>query len=148
MGRKGKYETHVKPFLPQIAEWFELLSESQIAGKLGISVASFENYKKAYPELRECMKRSKEHLAEELKKNLKKKAQGFYYEESRTYVKREGGKTVKITETFKKYAQPDTGAIHLLLKNIDDEWRNDDRASYDMKREKIELEKQKAENDW
>jgi len=51
---------------------------------------------------------------------------------------------VKVEET-EKYAAPDTGAIHLLLKNLDDNWRNDDKATMDMKREKLELDKQKAE---
>ena len=147
MGRKSRYETHVKPFLAQITEWYELLTEEQIAKKLGISVASFENYKKKYPELQECLKNGKEHLIEELKSTLKKKAKGFYYEETKTYIRQENGKEVKTIEKNKKYAQPDTGAIHLLLKNLDENWRNDDRATYELKREKMELEKQKAEAD-
>lgn len=148
MGRKGRYETHVQPFLPQIAEWYGLLNEGQIAKKLGISVASFENYKKEHQELRDCLKHGRENLIEELKKTLKKKAMGFSYEETKTYIKEEGGKSVNIIEKYKRYAQPDTGAIHLLLKNLDDDWRNDDKVSVDLKRKKMELEKQKAENDW
>lgn len=148
MGRKGRYETHVQPFLPQIAEWYELLTEGQIAKKLGISVASFENYKNQHQELRDCLKHGRENLIEDLKNTLKKKARGFTYEETKTYIKEEGGKSVKIIEKYKRYAQPDTGAIHLLLKNLDDTWRNDDKVSVDLKREKMELEKQKAENDW
>ena len=145
MGRKNKYETHVQPFLNDIAEWYELLTEQQIAKKLGVSVASFENYKNQYPELRDCLKNGKEHLIEELKSSLKKKAKGYFYEETKTYVKEEKGQTVKIIEKYKRYAQPDTGAIHLLLKNLDETWRNDDQVTVDMKREKLDLDKQKAE---
>ena len=147
MGRKGRYETHVQPFLNDIAEWYGLINEDQIAKKLGISVASFEKYKNEHPELRESLKKGKEDLIEELKATLKKKAKGFYYEETKTYIKQENGKEVKTVEKHKKYAQPDTGAIHLLLKNLDDTWRNDDKATQDMKKEKLELDRQKAENE-
>lgn len=147
MGRKGRYETHVQPFLNDIAEWYGLINEDQIAKKLGISVASFEKYKNEHPELRESLKKGKEDLIEELKTTLKKKAKGFYYEETKTYIKQENGKEVKTVEKHKKYAQPDTGAIHLLLKNLDDTWRNDDKATQDLKKEKLELDRQKAENE-
>ena len=141
MGRKSRYETHVKPFLADISEWYELLTEEQIAKKLGVSVASFENYKRQYSELRECLKSGREHLIEELKITLKKKAKGFHYTETKKYIKQEGDKKVQIVETYERYAQPDTGAIHLLLKNLDETWRNDDKATIDIKREKLELDK-------
>ena len=44
MGRKNKYETHVKSRLADIAEMIQLLNEDQIAKQLGISRRSFENY--------------------------------------------------------------------------------------------------------
>lgn len=148
MGRKSKYETHVKPYLSQIEEWYQDLDEQQIAvERLGIAVSTFENYKKKYPELREALKNGRQHLVGDLKASLKKKAKGFYYEETKTSIRQEGGKEVKIIEKYKKYAQPDTGAIHLLLKNYDPTWTNDDQTTIDLKREQLELAKQKAEND-
>lgn len=148
MGRKGKYETHVKPYLQQISEWYQDMDERQIAvERLGIAVSSFENYKKKYPELREALRKGKEQLISELKASLKKKAKGFTYEETKTTIRDEGGKKVTTIEKFKKYAQPDTGAIHLLLKNIDPSWTNDDQTTIDLKREQLELARQKAEND-
>lgn len=147
MGRKSRYETHVQPFLEDIKEWYQLLTEGQIAEKLGISVASFENYKKKYPELVEALKDGRTHLVEELKGTLKKKAQGYYYEETKTVIRKEGGKELQMVEKYKRYAQPDTGAIHLLLKNLDEDWRNDDKATMDMKRERLEMDKTKAENE-
>ena len=148
MGRKSKYETHVKPYLSQIEEWYQDLDEQQIAvERLGIAVSTFENYKKKYPELREALKKGRQHLVGELKASLKKKAKGFYYEETKTSIRQEGGKEVKVIEKYKKYAQPDTGAIHLLLKNYDSTWTNDDQTTIDLKREQLELAKQKAEND-
>ena len=147
MGRKNRYDTHVKPFLSQISEWYEILTEAQIADKLGVSVASFENYKKQYPELQKVLQNGKRTLIEDLKSTLKKKARGFYYEETKTSIKQENGRRVEVIEKYNRYAQPDTGAIHLLLKNLDESWRNDDQATLDLKREKMELDKQKAENE-
>lgn len=148
MGRNNKYQTHVRPFLKDIPEWYETLTEAQIARKLGVSVASFENYKNQYEELREALKNGRETLVEDLKASLKMKARGFHYTETKTVIRKEGGKDVKIIEKYEKYAVPDTGAIHLLLKNLDPTWRNDDAETMALKREKLELDKQKSESDW
>lgn len=147
-GRKGRYESHVEPFLDKIPEWYEFLNEGQIAKKLGISRCSFEKYKKEHPELQEALRHGKEELVESLKATLKKKAAGYYYEEVKTIVREDGGTTMKVIEKYKKYAHPDTGAIHLLLKNLDETWRNDDKATMDIKRGQLELAREKEENKW
>lgn len=148
MGRKSKYETFVQPYLKEISEWYTELDEKQIATeKLGIAVSTFENYKKKYPELKEALKRGKSELVSELKSSLKKKARGFYYEETKTCIREENGKQLKVIEKYKKYAQPDTGAIHLLLKNIDDSWHNDDLETINMKKEQLKIAREKMEND-
>ena len=150
MGRKNKYETHVQPYLSEIPKWYETLTEGQIAAKLGVSSSSWENYKNAYPELMACLRKGKEILIDELKGNLKKKAQGYYYTETKkTFAEDENGRVIggyKV-EQYEKYAAPDTGAIHLLLKNLDDDWHNDDKQTMDLKREQLELARQKAEAD-
>lgn len=149
MGRKNKYETHVKPYLNQIQEWYEDLDERQIADQLGIAVSTWEKYKNQYPELREVLKKGKQHLVSELKTSLKKKAKGFYYEETKTCIREVGGKQVKVIEKYKKYAQPDTGALHLLLKNLDENWHNDDQVTIDIKKKQLELTERKVDqNDW
>ena len=150
MGRKSRYETHVKPYLNQIQEWYEDLDERQIAvDKLGIAVSTWEKYKKENPELRDVLKRGKQQLVSELKTSLKKKAKGFYYEETKTCIRELGGKQVKTIEKYKKYAQPDTGALHLLLKNLDDNWHNDDKATLDLKQKQLELTERKIEqSEW
>lgn len=151
MGRKNKYETHVKPYLKEIPKWYETMTEGQIAKRLGIAPSTFELYKTKYSELVECLSRGKEILIDDLKDSLRKKARGFHYTETkRTYMETEAGEqvgAVRIEQT-EKYAAPDTGAIHLLLKNLDDDWRNDDKATMDLKREKLELDKQKSEDTW
>lgn len=148
MGRKSKYETFVQPYLKEISEWYTELDERQIATeKLGIAVSTFENYKKKYPELKEALKRGKSELVSELKSSLKKKAKGFYYEETKTCIREVDGRQVKTIEKYKKYAQPDTGALHLLLKNLDESWHNDDIETINMKKEQLKIAREKMEND-
>lgn len=150
MGRKDRYETQVQPRLSEIPEMVGTMTEEQIAKQLGISRRSFERYKQQHEELRAALKKGREDLVRDLKMTLKRKAKGFYYTEKKTTVRESEreGKTV-IVETFEKYAQPDTGAIHLLLKNLDETWRNDDRETMDLKRQRLEMEKEKNEaNNW
>ena len=145
MGRKSKYETHVRPFIDDIKKWIIDLNEGQIAEKLGITQASFDKYKKEHEELREALIKGKQDLVFELKDTLKKKAHGFYYTETKTYIRHENGTDVKTIEKHEKYAQPDTGAIHLLLKNLDKDWHNDDSITLEMKRLQAEIDKEKLE---
>ena len=145
MGRKSKYELNIRPYLKDIPKWYETMTEAEIAKKLGVSVASFENYKNRYPELVEVLHSAKEELVENLKASLKKKALGFSYKETKKVLRSVDGKDTKLIEEYERYSPPDTGAIHLLLKNLDDTWRNDDQMTVDFRREKLELEKMKAE---
>lgn len=146
MGRKNKFETHIRPHLAEIPKLYTTMTEGQIAKYLGVSASGFENYKRQYPELREALRVSKDSLAEELRSVLKKKAMGFYYEEEKTVTRTENGNEVVTTERTKKYAQPDTGAIHLLLKNIDREWHNDDVRTLELKEKQVEIQQQKADD--
>ena len=147
MGRKNRYESHVLPYLDQIPKWFESMTEYEIAAKLGVSTSSFEKYKTEHPELVAALKSGKEVLIEELKDSLKMRARGFHYKETKRIIRNVDGVETKVIEEYEKYSPPDTGAIHLLLKNLDDNWRNEDRATMDLKREKMELEKTKAEEE-
>ena len=144
-GRKNKYETHVLPYLEKIPKWYLTRTEAQIAKKLGITPQSWIKYKDQHPELAECLKSSQEDLIDELKCNLKKKAQGYYYEEFTETKIDEGDKIIEKTEKKRRYAHPDTGAIHLLLKNLDPEWHNDDKQTMDIKRQQTEIMKQRAD---
>lgn len=145
MGRKPKYETNIQPHLKDIAEWVREMNERDIARKLGVAVSSWENYKNAHPELAEALRKGRKSLADELKETLKMKAKGFHYKETKRVIRKEGNKEFKVVEEYEKYSPPDTGAIHLLLKNLDDEWRNDDAVTIKLKQQKADLEKEKAE---
>ena len=51
MGRKGRYETHVLPYLNEIKAWYEDLDEKTIATKkLGIAISTWEKYKQEHPD--------------------------------------------------------------------------------------------------
>jgi hypothetical protein len=147
MGRKGRYESHVQPYLKDISEWYGEMDEGSIAKRLGIATSTFESYKKKYPELREALKKGKQELISDLKSSLKKKAKGYFYEETKTSIRQDdNGHEIKVIEKYKKYAHPDTGAIHLLLKNLDPEWRNDDSATLELKKEQLNIARERAEN--
>jgi hypothetical protein len=122
-------------------------TEQQVAKKLGIAYSSWCLYKEKHPEFSEILKKAHNDLAEDLKSVLIKKAKGFEYTENKKVVKNENGKKTTVLEEYTRFAQPDTGAIHLLLKNIDPEWHNDDKATLDLKKEQLELAKKKQEAD-
>lgn len=147
MGRKNKYETHVQPHLEEIPKWYETMTEGQIAARLGVSSSSWENYKNAYPELMACLRKGKEILIDELKATLKKKALGYDYPEIKEKSEPDEYGEMQVVERTVtiKHVVPDLGSIHLLLKNLDDTWRNDDKPTMDLKREQLDLAKQKAE---
>lgn len=152
MGNKSKYEELVIPHLKDITKWTEDLTDAEIAERLNISRRTFATYKKEHPELREAIEKGKKVLVQQLKDTLKKKAKGFYYEEVKT-VKIHNPDAdadqewIERIEVNRKYAQPDTGAAHLLLKNLDPTWHNDDRETMDIKKKQVELQKQKLEQD-
>ena len=115
--------------------------------KLGVSISAFTVYKRDHPELVKALQDGMEELRVELKDALKKKAKGFMYEETKTTRKIEGGKVVGMTvEKYEKYAPPDTDAIHLLLKNIDPNWKNDDDRTYELKKKQVEIAEKKADD--
>ena len=123
-------------------------TEGQIAKKLGITQRTFTTYKKDHAELQEALISGRDALITDLKKTMKQKAKGFTYTETKRTVREIDGKRTVLIEEFERYAQPDTGAIHLLLKNLDETWRNDDKATMDIKRGQLDLAREKEENKW
>ena len=149
---KSKYDSHVKPHLKEITKWTEDLTDEQIAEKLKISRRSFIEYKKQHPELVEALEKGKKKLVQEIRDTLKKKAKGYYYEEVKTIKihnpdDEADQEWIERIEINRKYAQPDTGAAHLLLKNLDPVWRNDDMETMKLKKKQVELQQQKLDQD-
>lgn len=149
MGRKSLYESNVQPRLEEITELTKTMTEAQIASVLGVSVAAFEKYKTEHEELREALKKGREVLVTELHDALRRKALGFTFTETKKIIRNVEGVRTQVIEEYERYSPPDVGAIHLLLKNFDADWVNDDKTTINLKREKLELERLKMEmNDW
>ena len=135
-GRKSKYFTHVEPYLDNISEWSESMTEAQIAKKLGVGKTAFNDYKMKYPKLMEAIKKGRQNLVIELKSVLIKKARGYMYEEKKIITDSDG---YTRKEVIQKYAQPDVASINLLLKNYDKEnWANDPQV-IELRKKELEL---------
>lgn len=149
-GRKGKYETYVKPHFEKIEKWLNGgASEAQVAEALGISYASFNNYKRDYKELREICEKPRVGVVLELRSALVKRALGYEYEEKKQYITKDAeGKQKVHTEIMTKQALPDTTAIFGALNLYDPEYVKDKKA-HELKEQELELRKQMAEaKDW
>lgn len=144
MARTNEYDRRVKPQLDKIKEWAGFLSERDICNKLGITQQTFGKYKKQFAELQTVLDEGRKELVAELKSTLKQKAKGFRYTETKKTIRVVDGVKTQVVEEYEKYSAPDVAAIHLLLKNLDEEWRNDDKPTMKLKAEKLELEKQKG----
>lgn len=148
-GRKGKYFSDVQPYLEDISKWAdEGLTEILIAKNLGISTATFYDYKNKHPEFSEAIKKGRAPLISRVRGALVKRAEGFNYEERKTYHKKDEvtGNNTSYVEITQKYCAPDVAAINLFLKNYDkDNWANDPQ-NLELKRMELELRKKIAED--
>jgi hypothetical protein len=140
---KSKWQS-VKEKLVLVEKWArDGLTEIQMAKNLGISKATFEEYKKQHPDFLAALKKGKEVFITEVENALAKRALGFEHEEAKTYVKKDDdGKTVRYQEITKKYYPPDVAACSLLLKNKDRGNWSDNPMKTDMDRELLELKKE------
>lgn len=122
---KLKYD---KRNFPLLAEGWarQGLSDKQIAKNLKISVETFYQYVKKYPEFSEALKKGKEPVDVSVENSLLKKAIGYEVEETITEMKirEDGSEYPSVIRKMKKHIQPDTGAIAFWLKNRrPDLWR-------------------------
>ena len=115
------------------------LTEEQICKNIGVSVATFNGFKKKQPELVKALKKGKEVAITEVENALFKKALGYDYEEIKTSIRMVDGVETKFTEKTRKHLAPDVAACSILLKNKDKERGWSDNP------QKIELEKQMFE---
>ena len=148
MGRPSVYDDRIKPYLPQIHEWIQEKSENQIAKILGVSISAWRKYREEHAEFKEALKRGRDDLVKTLYNTLIKKAEGFTYTESKTIEELDpntGQFVVVRKETYTKAALPDVAALNLLLKNYDREnWANDPQM-LEIRKQEIEIQRQKAE---
>lgn len=168
-GRKGRYATHVRPYLNEITEMRRTMTFSQIAANLGVGLSTFQYYTTIYPELADALKKGEQNLVSDLRGALITRAQGYEYEEKKVVTEEvrwdedmymalidagftpaqiKRGKLVK-TEVSYKHMPADVASLNLALKNYDKEnWSNDPQMLEIRKKELALREKQVENNNW
>ena len=109
---KGKYKYWLTPEgLLKLEGWTrDGLTEEQIAGNMGISRSTLNEWKKLYPDISDTLKKGKEVVDRQVENALLKRALGYRYDE----VTMENGiETKRVT----KEVVPDTTAQIFWLKN-------------------------------
>lgn len=145
MGRKSKYDTDIKPYLKQIAEWKRNgATNDQIAEQLGVGRSTFFDAINKYSDLADALRKSQAEFVADLKGELARLAFKHVLKTKKVYKKQENGVEVTYTEMTEKDVDGSITAINLLLKNNDKEWA-DDPKNLELKRQELELKKMLAE---
>ncbi|QRN86024.1 hypothetical protein JR334_01970 [Clostridia bacterium] len=133
----------VKDKLTLVEKWArDGLDEKQIATNLGISKSTLELYKKEHSDFSDSLKRGREPFLAEIENALAKRARGFKYEESKTYIKEDKDGVTRYTEKTEKYQPPDVAACNIILKNKDKKNWCDNPQKLDIERELLEFKKE------
>lgn len=150
MGRPSKYETNVKPFFDEIKSAVERgVEENKIAKNLGVSVASWCEYKLKYPEFAELFKideAKRREIIDKLDGALMKAALGYFETDEKTYIDQIDGKEKKHIERTKKYYPPNVTAIFGAYNRFDPNYVKD-RAYYELRVKELELKQMSIEMD-
>ena len=147
MGRPSRYEKEIKPHLEEIRKAVEAgATDKEIAKAFNISESTIYEYKKKYPQFLEAFARGREQVVIEIKAALLKKALGFTYEEEKKVGRKDkDGENIVLVEKYKRYSAPSETAAAMLLRNYDADWRDNDKASAEIKRQEADLRKAIAE---
>ena len=126
MGIKSKY-TEDPEFYNIIAEGLarDGKTDVEIAESLKITERTLNDWKKRYSGFKTALKTGKEVVDRGVENSLLKRANGYEYEEVKTYVSEVDGKTTKRIEKVTKHVSPDVTAQIFWLKNRQPEkWRD------------------------
>lgn len=147
MGRPSRYDAEIKPHLTEIENAVKSgATDKEIADAFGMSVSSIYEYKRKYKEFSQAFARGRKRIVYEIKAALLKKALGFEYQEEKTVAKKDKeGKNIVLIEQYKRYCVPSETAAAMLLRNYDENWRDNDKASAEIKKQETELRKAIAE---
>lgn len=146
-GRPSDYEVRVKPHIEEIKKAVANgATNKEVAKALGIAVSTLCEYKLKHQELADAFARGRTELIFDIRAALLKKALGFEYFEEKTTGKRDkNGEKVVLVERYKRYSVPSETAAAMLMRNIDDEWRDRDAASTELRNQEADLRKAIAE---
>lgn len=148
-GAKSKYESLVKPYLDKINEKIRQgVTEEAIAIELGICVATLNNYKNIYPELKEALSKNKgADVLNDLINEGISSAKGHWVEETVTiYQPDEDGKPVlKQMTVNKKWVEPNAALNKYYVNNFGKEQGfSNNPLENNMRKQEIEF-KQKID---
>lgn len=133
VGRPGKWETHVVPYMDRIPKLKKQgLTDEQIAYKLGVGYTTFKEYKNKHPELEAALKTGRMELIEDLEDSLYVKAMGKEITKKKVTTKMYKGVESVQTEVWTEVIMPDTGALVFALKNLAPEKWADKREYVDV----------------
>lgn len=148
-GRKGKYQTHVRPRFDEIREWASIgATDKEIAASLGIAESTYFDYKAKHKEFSELIKKARKVPVMAIKAALFHRATGYAYSENKKIY--DGAGQLIKEEVYTKQALPDPACAMILLKHWakDEGWTNDP-ASLELRKKELELKEKQAEaDDW
>lgn len=134
-GRKSKYDPLITP--SQAEDYAkELLTDDQIAAKLGITRATFYDWQKKYTDFFDAIKRGKAVSNVKLIEAMKKSAEGYTVEEEMTVIHLDKNKQPKSYDRIvkKRYIPPSTTTQIFLAKNrMPDDFRDVNRHEVDLR---------------
>lgn len=147
MGRTGRYESEVKPHINEIKDAVAAgATDKEIADAFGIAVSTIYEYKKKYKEFSDAFSRARARVVFEIKGALLKKALGFEYKEEKAVARKDkDGENIILVEKYKRYCVPSETAAAMLLRNYDENWRDSDKPSADLRKQESELKRAIAE---
>ena len=147
MGRPSKYDTDIKPHLEEIKKAVEAgATIEEIASALDIAESTIYKYKKEKKEFSQIFTRGRQKIVFDIKAALLKKALGFTYEETKKVARKDkNGENIVLVEKFERQCLPSETAAAMLLRNYDENWRDQDNNTARIKQQEADLRKAIAE---
>ena len=142
------YDTKIRPELERIEEYAKLgYNNRRIATAIGVSYTTLLSESKKHDELKSALVRGRQNGCTAVRKSLLKLALGYTYEESKTYVKMQNGEKITYKEVINKTQAPNIGAIQTYLRLYDDDYRDVDLESSDIRKAELKLKKSRYEDE-
>lgn len=141
MGRPSRYKSEIEPHLNEIQKAVESgATDQEIATAFNMAVSTIYEYKRKYPKFKEAFTRGRARVVFDIKSALLKKALGFEYKEEKVVARTDkDGENIVSVETYKRYCVPSETAAAMLLRNYDEKWRDNDKASAELKKQEAGL---------
>lgn len=125
-GRKSPYSPQL---LEKICEYARIgVTEAEICKKIGISSATFYEWKNVHPEMPEALSKAKENVDDLVVSALWKRAQGYSHPSEKVFLSK-NGKVVRV-KTIEHYPPDATSCIFWLKNRRPKEWRDTSKLEF------------------